>query len=245
MPTTTALQDVCCARLPASALAVLADLRREPGIRVAREHEHVWVLWDTENVGVLHRLLPVVGVELYCQRDGLWYRGGARLPAFCVPADLECRTVSLARAVVPQSIRAVAPEADFPPPIALGLARAPAPREATALRCTLTDLARWVEQAPTAALAALETAWAGGEVFVRGQRLPPVAGKRYWGERLLVPLGFRPVPDLPESALRRALGIGEDELAVLEADGVETIPGTALRPMTRAGVRLARRVAPS
>jgi hypothetical protein len=237
---TTKLEGVCCARIPSPALAVLADLRREVGIMVTPRGDHAWVRWEAGNEAVLRGLLPVRGVELYARRNALWYRAGAHLVAFGVPADLEDGTVSLAQAVTPSPIRAIAHKAAAPAPIELRLVRAATARDATALRCALADLGRWAELAPTAELTALEAAHAGDEVLIRGRRLPAVTGLRYWGDRLLTPLGFRPEPALPEPALRRALGVGDGEIVVLQADGFETIPSAALKPLSRAGVRLAQ-----
>jgi hypothetical protein len=55
----------------------------------------------------------------------------------------------------------------------------------------------------------------------------------------MLPLGFRADPDLSESALRRLVGAGPDELVVLDAAGYERIPRAAFRPLGRAGIRLA------
>ena len=71
-------------------------------------------------------------------------------------------------------------------------------------------------------------------------RLPPIPGaERFWGGRILVPLGLRTDPELPEPALCGALGAGDDELLVLTHEGAETVPLRAFRTATRAGVRLA------
>ena len=237
---TTTLEGVCCARLPASSLKVLADLRREPGIMATPDGDHVWVRWEAGSEAVLRRLLPVPGVELYARRDALWYRPGAHLPTFTVPTDLEHGAIPLARAVTPRPIRAIGHQGAEPLPVRLGLARTATVRDATALRCALADLGRWAELAGTAELAVLEAARAGDELLIRGRPLPPIAGRRYWGDRLLTPLGFRPEPSLPEPALRRALGVAEEEIVLLEADGFETIPCAALQPLSRARVRLAQ-----
>jgi hypothetical protein len=236
-----AFEHVCYARLPAMSLAALADLRREPGIRVTPAGDHAWVRWEAGNEAVLRRLLPIPGVELYGRRDGHWYRPGAHLPSFDVPGEPEGRAFPLARAVTPGPIQATRPDVGASPavPVRLGLEREVAPREATAIRCGLADLARWAEMAPTAQLAGLLSAWAADVVMILGRRLPTVAGDRFWGDRLLSPLGFLPEPGLPEAALRRALGVAEEEIVVLELDGFETIPRGAFRPLTRAGIRLA------
>jgi hypothetical protein len=258
----TVLDDICCARLPATALAALADLRRELAIRVrvrpADDHDHAWVHWDAGNTAVLHRLLPVPGVELYARRGTQWFRPGAHLPSFAVPEadDSDGQSIPLARAVTPRPIEAIEPGgvgagggSGPPQPVRLGLTRATTPRDARALRCTLGDLERWAEHVPSAWLAALEAAWMsegdgdGVAVFLLGQRLPSLPGERFWGKGLLSPLGFRPEPDLPEAALRRALGVNSRDIVVLEADAYEVIARDSFQTLTRAGVRLARAMA--
>jgi hypothetical protein len=64
---------------------------------------------------------------------------------------------------------------------------------------------------------------------------------RLWGDDLLVPVGFRPDPDLPPATLREAVGAEADELVVLDEAGAEVVPRAAFAPLTRAGVRLALR----
>jgi hypothetical protein len=77
-------------------------------------------------------------------------------------------------------------------------------------------------------------------VMLLGQRLPTMSeGEKFWGDRVLTPLGFRPEPDLPESALLVALGVDEGDLLVIEAEGCEVVPRDAFRPLSRAGFRLA------
>jgi hypothetical protein len=253
MPTDRRLEDVCAARLPVSALEVLADLRRESGIRVRLapasgdgvNEAHAWVHWDPGNLTVLRRLLPLRGIELYAPRDGLWYRPGAHLPSFGVPQEANDEAIPLARAVTPRPIEVIEAGGDDvrgPRPIRLGLTRArdETPRETTALLCVLTELGEWADRATTTQLAAIEAAWSGEMALLLGHGLPPLGGERFWGRRLLAPLGWRPDPDLPESTLLRALGVVEGEIVILEADGFEAIPRDAFQPLTRAGVRLAR-----
>lgn len=54
---------------------------------------------------------------------------------------------------------------------------------------------------------------------------------------MLIPLGFRPEPDWPESALREAANVGPQETLVLFEDGAEVIPADVFRPLTRAAIR--------
>ncbi|MBV8381464.1 MAG: hypothetical protein JOZ63_02585 [Planctomycetaceae bacterium] len=235
-----ALEHVCCAGLPPSALSTLADLRREPDIRVAWVDGRPWVRWEAGSEAVLRRLLPVSGVDLFARREGLWYRPGCHLPTFEVPEAIESGAVPLCRAITPMPVRPSPPGEVAPAPVRLALVRDDRARPATALRCPLSGLRRWAETATTAELSAAAAARAGDEVMLLGRGLPVIAGGvRFWGDGVLVPLGFRADPDLPEPALRRSLRVAEDALLVLEADGVEVVPREAFRMVTRAGLRLA------
>jgi hypothetical protein len=77
-------------------------------------------------------------------------------------------------------------------------------------------------------------------VLLLGNHLPPLPGaERFWGARVLIPLGYRPEPALLESALLEVLHLMADELAVWTLDGAEVLPRSALQPLTRSAVRLA------
>jgi hypothetical protein len=249
----TPLDEVCLASLPAAALPALAPLRCHPDVEAWRSGERLWVLWPAGSSDVLHRLLPVAGLELYTRREGLWYRLGRRLPAFEVVLTKE--TMPLHRLLTPAPCQPEAPPANhasggvYPrrdqpggshaATVALRLVREEKPRLTTALRCELVQIGKWSERATSAELAAVRGAYSGNRVLLLGGRLPPLPGERFWGERVLLPLGQRAEPDLPESALREVLGLAEGEIAVLDQEGVDIVPAGALRPLTRAGVRLA------
>jgi hypothetical protein len=106
-----------------------------------------------------------------------------------------------------------------------------------------------VERVTSGQIAALEGAWlAPGAsdarealVLVIGsaQSLPMLAeGVRFWGNELLVPIGLRPEPNLPASAIRSALGAAPAELAVMDEDGIELIPRAIFKPLSRAAIRM-------
>jgi len=107
----------------------------------------------------------------------------------------------------------------------------------------------------SARLASLLAAWTAGagqpgqaDVLVLGApgSLPEVgSGRRFWGDDLLIPLGWRADPELPEPALRGAVGAGPDDLVVLDVAGAELIARAAFQPLSRAGIRLADRGGPS
>jgi hypothetical protein len=233
----TPLDGVCLASFPRDALAALAEVRCEAGVEVAFVGDRAWVRWPVGG-DVLRCLLPVSGAELYELRDGLWYRPGARLPAFDVPAVTSPKP--LAHVLTPAPVQPLTPDQALPRPLPLRLVRDARPRTATALCCPLGELARWADGATSAALAAVRAAVSGNVALLLGGRLPPLPGaERFWGERALVPLGFRPEPSWPESALADALGLGDGELALLRESGAVVVAADALRPLTRASARLA------
>jgi hypothetical protein len=236
----TPLDGACLASLPHDSLAALAEVRAAAGVEVALLGGRAWVRWPAGNEAVLRCVLPLPGAVLYEARDGLWYRPGARLPSFDVPAITSAQP--LAQALTPAPVRPRPPDAAPLRPLSLRLVRDATPRPATALCCTAAELARWADTATSAALAAVRAAVSANVVLLVGDRLPPLAdAERFWGQRVLVPLGFRPQPYWPESALSDALGLADGELALLGESGATAVLEEALRPLTRAGARLAAR----
>jgi hypothetical protein len=161
------------------------------------------------------------------------------LPAFDVPSDAEARP--LLHVLTPAPVQSESGAPSFRP-LTLRLVRDDRPRAASALCCTLAELAGWAEQATSKQLAALTAICAGECVLLRGERLPPLAAaERYWGRTVLTPLGFRPEPELSEGALREALPLRDEEIALLGENGFEAIDARLFQPLTRAAVRLAVR----
>jgi hypothetical protein len=162
-------QDVRCASIPVADLSVLADLRREPGIRVTIARGRAWVCWDDGPASevttriLVGRLLPLAGVEIFVNRDGRWYRPGESLPAFHVPIGDDAAGSLLDRLILPQPLVVSRPEGDAITPVPLRLVRdeSDRPRPATAVRCRLADLAGWAEQAPSSWIESLSAAWSG------------------------------------------------------------------------------------
>jgi hypothetical protein len=237
---TSPLHEVCCARLPADQLPALAGIRCAPGVRVALAGASAWVCWEVGDEPVLRRILPVAGVRLYLRREGRWFRHGQHLPDFEVLENLNYRP--LHDVLTPAPVRPLPARVPELRPVTLTLADDDHPRRTTAVACNLAALCAWADTVPAARLAGLRAAHCRGRVLVLGQRLPPLpAGERFWGERVLVPLGYRPEPALAEGAICTALGLGEDELLLIRPGNAEVVPGSALRPLTRAGLRLAGR----
>jgi hypothetical protein len=233
------LHDVCCACLPAVALARLAPLRVHAGIRIHLANDRAWLWWTPGDDEVLQRVLALHGANVFVSRGGQWFRPGQHLPAFEVPPDNEARP--LAHVLTPEMVQA---EFGRPSvvPLTLGLVREDRPRAATALCCSLSALSDWADQATSRQLAALEAIHEGDRVLLRGGRLPSFStGERFWGRGIWTPLGFRPEPDVSEGVLREALDLQTDDIALLSASGFEVLNARLFQPLTRAGIRLAVR----
>ena len=228
--------DACrAARLPRPALAALAPLRAAGGVQVV-VGAFAWVTWDGPRPDVIAAVLAIPGAELFEPRDGRWFRPGARLPAFDVPPAGE--PVPLDRAIVPAGFPATEPGDRELKRVPLRLVRCEARRPTSAVRCSLSALQAWADTATTAEIAAVHAARCGDVAWLRGRPLPAVVkAERFWGERVLIPLGLRAEPDWPEAALREAANVGPDELLVLTETGTEAIPSDAFRPLTRGAVR--------
>jgi MoxR-vWA-beta-propeller ternary system domain bpX2 len=236
-------EGVCAARLPASCLHALALVRDRPDARIHVDGDTVWVRWPAGELEFVRRLLPVAGVEFYSDREGRWFRFGSRLPtAVASPAD---EGLPLARVLTPARFAPAPPPVDAGAPVVLRIVRGGEPQPATALACPITDLLKWGASATTAELSAVRAAHCGRQAILIGAKLPVIpSAARYWGDDLLVPVGFRAEPDLPRAALRAACGAADDELVLLDANGADVIPRAAFEPLTRAGLRLACRELP-
>jgi hypothetical protein len=238
------LYQATCASLPADALAHLAPLRARRDVRVLLHAGRAWVFWPPGTEEVHRRVLSVRGAELFCLRDGTWHQLGQHLPAFGVPSDEEARTLpSLLNPDLVEPEVCVERAWEM---VRLTLVRDDQPRPASAVRCSLKELGRWAEHATSRQLEVLAGAISEGVVLLRGERLPPLAdGQRFWGQAVLVPLGWRPEPALAQGVLCAALGLLEGEVGVLDEGGVEVVPESAFGALTRAGIRRALREAQS
>ncbi len=233
----SSLQDVCRASIPEAALSVLADVRCLAGVRVTGADGRAWLEWSEEQQGILKRLLPVAGLELYEKRAGLWFRHGGFLPAKNLPPP---GGQSLASLLVPVPVTAEPPSQRDPVPCPVRLVRDANPRETTAMLCELKVLNTWAESASSLQIAGMEAALSGDRVLLRGSTPPLLPGcQRLWGRRLVTPLGFRIWPGLAENVLLEALGVAVEETLLLGEEGGEVIPQSAFQRLSRAAIRLA------
>jgi MoxR-vWA-beta-propeller ternary system domain bpX2 len=252
---TASWKDARRASLPVEDLPILARLRVRGDFRVLINGRMAWLSWEPEADGaqdmVARLILPIAGAALYVERSGHWYRLGEHLPVFDVPRGDGADWVPLERAIFPEPVEGARARRDLEDPMPLRLVRdalLPA-RPASGLRCSLSSLRSWAERATSSQLAALYGAWIGpdspggseSQVFLTGssEALPVLPeGVRFWGTDLLVPLGLRVEPNLPAAAIRRAVGARHDELAVIDADGIELIPRTVFARLSRASIRM-------
>lgn len=235
-------REVSAARLPADGLAALAAVRNRDGVRVLLDGAVAWVRWPAGQSEVVRCLLPVPGVAFFTCRDAAWFRFGRTVPTDEAPPEGD--GVSVAAVLVPERFEPLPPNQPTWSQVVLTVARGSSQKPATALACTVGEVAAWTDRATTAELAAVRAARSGDRAILLGDKLPTIpAATRLWGKQILIPLGFRAEPDLTESALREAVGVSNEEILLLNETGAEVIPLMAFEPLTRAGVRLGALIA--
>lgn len=232
------LSEFCRARLPAAGLAALAPLRATAQLRALLEGDDLWLFWPPGEPELARAILSLDGAELFAPRGSDWYRPGHHLPSFELPAEDGSRPLS--SLLTPAAADPVPPGSGGWLPVPIRLVPCDEVRPCALLRLTLDELARWADGATSQQLASLAATHDQGVVLLRGERLPALRGERYWGRRVLFPVGRRPEPDLGEQVLVEALRLEEGELAIVSGEGAEIVPLAAFAPLTRAGVRLAR-----
>jgi hypothetical protein len=232
--------DVCCARVPLEQVAALASLRALPDVLLFVDAEHAWVRWESGDERPLRALVPLAGAILYARRHSGWHPMGQRLPAFGVPSGAKYRPVH--DILFPAPVQPLAPPRDPPPWRQTRIALVPEGQAhaTTGLIAPLAEVAVWVDAIPTARLRSLRAAICLRQVLLLGACVPLLpTGERFWGTRVLRPLGFRVEPAVPESALCEALHLAEDDILVLRSSTTEVVAHSAIKPLTRAGLRQA------
>lgn len=233
-----AWKTVTAARLPAAALPALAPVRTRPGVTVAFADWSAWAFFAPGDEAVLRCLRPVSDVAFFSPRGNHWHAFGRRLPSGERPPTEDARPLD--RVLFPEPLAPVPPPESFGRPVPLTLVCGGKVQPTAALCCSVAAVAAWADGATTFELSSVRAARRGARAVLLGARLPAIAGRRYWGHRVLLPLGMRADPDLGDEALRTACDVADDELLLLDETGPAAIPEAAFAPLTRAGVRLAR-----
>jgi hypothetical protein len=225
-------------RLPrGAASAVAATLRLRASITGCFIDNELWLRGDALDESLeraLQRLAPLARYEV--SGDGDLVLIGNLLPERPMP---DARWVSL-----PSLLHADRPTAALPagPPsrVAVTIVRSGEQRHAAMLRMALSSWAKYAETAPAARLARLRFAAASDQVLIAGDPLPPLAGTRLWENGgIVVPCGFALWPAIDAATLRRALALGDGDLALFNEDGTwELVPAGAFVPARRSAVRL-------
>ena len=233
-------EEACCASLPHAALSALAELRCRQDVQVSLAGERAWVRWNGDCAAIIQRLLPVAGARFFGQRDGDWFELGHFLPCTAEPpSDHPAR---LDRVLIPEILRSQQPEPLTIEPVPMRLVRDDRYRPATALLGQIVDLAAWADSATTRQLESLSAARFESQCLVVGDRLPALPrSTKLWGRTILMPLGLRIDPALPESALLDVLGAAKEDLVIWRKETTEFVKRSVLRPISRAALRLAVR----
>ena len=201
------------------------------------------------------RILPLEGVELFTERGGRWYRLGEHLPAFGVPFRDGEDGVALDRLLIPGKLSAQRPDGAIRGCVACrpGARRAAEGSAGDGHEVLASGAAR---SGPSRRLrpSFLGCKGPGGkppdgaegdaEAFVLGApgKLPLLAGERaVLGEPIC---WFRwdsgLIRSFPSGRFAGWSGPAQDDLVVLDEDGIELIARGAFKPLARAGIRLAR-----
>jgi hypothetical protein len=190
----------------------------------------------------LEQILPLPDAVLFIHRDPHWYRFGCQLPSFDLPESAEYQPLYQVLTHAPFQAQKT-PSLRCEPTV-LALVSDDRERPTSAALYRLVPLTHWIEHVPTPRLKGIQAARCGNQVLLLGDRLPLLAeSERFWGSDVLMPLGYRPDPFLPERALRDALAASKDEVILWDQDGVERIDRRAFAPLSRAGVRLVAQAA--
>ncbi len=234
------LSPITRACIPVTSLPLLAGLRRHTGIRVALYGPDAWLQWPGGDEQVVAQLLAIAGVRFYREREDAWYAHGSRLPAHHLPAQEPSRPldqVLLPPAKERQPV--IVPRIE---PVRVRLISDNLPRPTTALICSPVVLSEWADHAPCSHIERLRGARCNSRVLILGESLPLLPeNRRFWGERLLIPLGQRYEPAVSENDLLEAWGASADEIVLFDGLQAEIIPTKSLMPLSRASIRLAAR----
>jgi len=234
------LDQARCASLPLEAVPALAALRCASGVRVALTPERAWLQWPQSNEDVLPCVLPIRGARFYVEREGNWYPVGSYLPVANLPGPDKYEPLAGCLSPAPFQAEPVK-AANFQPPV-LQLVADHRTRPTTAMLCELAIVKKWAGS-PTVSAFVLESLRAARHenlVLLIGPRLPVLDGcRRLWGKTVLVPIGYRQDPALPECLIRSALGVNDDEILLFDTAQPEVISVEAIQPLSRIGVRRA------
>ncbi len=225
------------AKLKSTDVPGLAELRNRPGVELAiLSDQEAWLRWRVGDTNTARLVFAFQASELFEFRNGHWHRLGCPLPSFGIPGDLPFRP--LFHAILPGSILPLPVPSERAAPCEVRLVEDSRPREATAVLAPITACLRWADSVPNLLLEKYQAVRRSEHILVLGQPVPWLdGGQRFWGDKMLFPLGFSPKPFLPDAQFQAALMLERDDFAVFFPDRIEAISATVWASLSRAKLR--------
>lgn len=218
--------------LPSGSLSALDHIRLEAGLEVLCDEGDAWVRSRSTPLPT-----DIPWREVFAWRsDEQLIPPGHRLPTRDLPSGAwlpihELRPVERLAGMLParemrRTVLTMAPFSGF--------------REPVLIQTSIEEWIKWASMAPSVRLSRLKFAIESeGKVFVTGNPLPPLSGRRFAGaDRIFTPAGMAFSLSLSASTIHKAIGLGHDESAVFLSGGTWIrIPADAWQPATRPLIR--------
>jgi hypothetical protein len=239
MMSSEAWNKITTARIPLASLKSLAHLRHRSDITVSLDdHGNAWIHWLQSAIAeeVMLALRPLTDVSFYYREANTWYTRGSGFPAKITPPNQP--GLALAKLLFPEKMTSQSPENKAFARITPVLSRGGQTCPASAMRLPFASLHAWVNHATSAQIHALHGVYEADQVWLLGQHLPAASqGMRFYGERLLLPLGYQLQPMLPVESSLALVNASERDVVFWSHDEIRVIPREEFAPLTRAGVR--------
>ena len=216
---------------------LLGTVRCLPNLQALETAQHIWLKGiDAENIPLLLQQLPSIG-RYYVDAQQRLFPVGALTPVgILVEGDWQS-----IQQFIPVAIPSAAFSGKTEKQYAIQLVPAEIARKAAALLVNLSAWKKYVDGAPQLRLDQLKIAVsATNEVLIVGYPLPPIPGKAYWQQDLLlIPNGYD--FDLSNMASLLATALNKKQNAYLlfqETGTYQRVFLEQLVPTTRSAVRL-------
>jgi len=223
-------------RLSLPLAETLGRVRELPGLEVCAPEEDVWVRAAnlSEELAPLFDSLP--GVQYQAADDGQLLRRDHRVPHGYLP---EGPWIALDQWLVIE-LETPALGGTTPEPMMPRMIACTETQEANLLLASEADWLAYVVSAPQVRLDRLAFALSeDGSAVIRGTPLPPIKGTRFVERSdVAIQAGWNCEPPLDAEVLAESLGLDEENVALIFADGqCEQVPTNQFVQASRASVR--------